>query len=200
MKRKTYDRRVEKTQESLDEALLTLLQKKPIEKITVTEICRVANINRSTFYLHYKDIEDLYHQAENSLYDAYLRSLERFVEKDTGWLGALVQESEAELTILKETFSFIASHREMASIFMNADKQGKFFSRFYESGKASYLKSIRTRRDLNESLALYYYDFFASGVVGLIRNWMATGMKETPEQMTKFAEGLIRYGSAGMRW
>ena len=43
----------------MDEALLMLLEKKEYEFITVTEICKKAGVNRSTFYLHYETIDDL---------------------------------------------------------------------------------------------------------------------------------------------
>ena len=54
------DLRVIKTVESIENALFELLRSKPIEKITVAELTRVARINKSTFYLHYLDIPDLY--------------------------------------------------------------------------------------------------------------------------------------------
>ena len=43
----------------MDEAFLTLLAKKDFEYITVKEICEVAGVNRSTFYLHYETMSDL---------------------------------------------------------------------------------------------------------------------------------------------
>ena len=43
----------------MDEAFLTLLAKKNFEYITVKEICEVAGVNRSTFYLHYETMSDL---------------------------------------------------------------------------------------------------------------------------------------------
>jgi len=56
------DLRVIKTKERIEEALLSLLKTKPLEKITVTELARTAMINKGTFYLHYLDIFDLYRQ------------------------------------------------------------------------------------------------------------------------------------------
>ena len=57
------DLRVIKTRERIESALLELLKTKPLEKITVTELARVALINKGTFYLHYQDIFDLYRQT-----------------------------------------------------------------------------------------------------------------------------------------
>ena len=57
------DLRVIKTKERIESALLELLKMKPLEKITVTELARMAMINKGTFYLHYLDIFDLYRQT-----------------------------------------------------------------------------------------------------------------------------------------
>lgn len=54
------DLRVIKTKESIEAALLELLRTKPINKVTVAELSRLARINKGTFYLHYLDIFDLY--------------------------------------------------------------------------------------------------------------------------------------------
>lgn len=64
------DLRVIKTRERIEAAMLELLRTKPLEKITVTELARVAMINKGTFYLHYQDIPDLYQQF-------FLRLLEK---------------------------------------------------------------------------------------------------------------------------
>ena len=53
------DRRTRYTRQVIKEAFLTLLEEKEYPKITVTEICRLAEINRGTFYLHYYDTADV---------------------------------------------------------------------------------------------------------------------------------------------
>lgn len=49
------DRRIQKTKAHLQKTLLSLLEKKPFEKINVTEICKAAEVSRITFYAHYSD-------------------------------------------------------------------------------------------------------------------------------------------------
>ena len=61
MKNKTnvIDRRTRYTQQTIKDSFLSLLKEKPFSKITVTEVCRMSEINRGTFYLHYYDIDDV---------------------------------------------------------------------------------------------------------------------------------------------
>lgn len=58
-KNPSVDRRTRYTQRVIRESLLSLMQQKPFTKITVTEVCRVSEINRGTFYLHYYDLDDV---------------------------------------------------------------------------------------------------------------------------------------------
>ena len=58
------DLRIEKTERGIKNAFIELRSRKPLEKITVKELCESARINKSTFYAHYKDIYDLEHPAE----------------------------------------------------------------------------------------------------------------------------------------
>ena len=53
------DARVKYTKMVLKKALLELMQHKPVNKITVKEICERAELNRATFYAHYSDCFDL---------------------------------------------------------------------------------------------------------------------------------------------
>ncbi len=63
------DRRAQYTKQLIIDTFLQLLNKKPFPKITVTEICRLAEINRGTFYLHYYDILDVL----NAVFDEMLK-------------------------------------------------------------------------------------------------------------------------------
>ena len=59
------NRRVKMTKKLIKDALIDLMDKKTINKITVKEICQYADINRSTFYLHYTDQYALLEEIEN---------------------------------------------------------------------------------------------------------------------------------------
>ena len=59
------------TATKMDHALMELLRKKPLEYITVSEICKKAGVNRSTFYLHYENIGDLLEETSRLLLDDF---------------------------------------------------------------------------------------------------------------------------------
>lgn len=61
------DRRVKRTKKALRSALFALAEKKDINKITVREITELADINRSTFYLYYKDVFDMFESIQSEI-------------------------------------------------------------------------------------------------------------------------------------
>ena len=67
MKNSQLDRRSRYSMHAIRSALFELLKEKELQNITVTDICRLADINRGTFYKYYKDVPDLYAQIETSI-------------------------------------------------------------------------------------------------------------------------------------
>ena len=61
------DKRIIRTKKKLTNTLLTTLKTKKIKDITVLELCKDANINRTTFYKYYKDVDDLLYKIEETL-------------------------------------------------------------------------------------------------------------------------------------
>ncbi len=72
---KKTDARVRYTRRVLKESLLSLLREKPVNQITVKEVCELAELNRATFYAHYRDCFDLLSNIEQGLLDAFSQSL-----------------------------------------------------------------------------------------------------------------------------
>ncbi|NLT09633.1 MAG: TetR/AcrR family transcriptional regulator [Ruminococcus sp.] len=70
------DMRIEKTRRSIINAFLQLRSRRPLEKITVKELAALAEINKATFYLHYRDIYDLSETLERETVQSALRSIQ----------------------------------------------------------------------------------------------------------------------------
>ena len=78
------DLRVEKTEKAIRNAFLELRAKRPLEKISVKELCQLACINKSTFYAHYRDVYDLSDCLEGETVASILDSLPREREYSVG--------------------------------------------------------------------------------------------------------------------
>ena len=71
MESKKMDRRVRKTRMQLRAGLTQLMRQKPIKDITVRELAQLVDINRCTFYLHYRDIYDMVEQVEQEVFSEF---------------------------------------------------------------------------------------------------------------------------------
>lgn len=71
------DRRNAKTEKLIKETFLSLLKKKSLNKITVAELSRQANLGRGTFYLHYTDVYNLYENIETDLMGNLTKTFEK---------------------------------------------------------------------------------------------------------------------------
>ena len=74
------DLRVEKTEKAIKNAFIELRARKPLEKITVKELCALACINKSTFYSHYTDIYALSEAIEKETVTSIINSIENLEE------------------------------------------------------------------------------------------------------------------------
>ena len=72
------DRRIRKTQRAIIKATVKLLDTVPINKLTINEICSLADVSRSTFYLHYYDATDVIDQVHNEIIASISNVLDKF--------------------------------------------------------------------------------------------------------------------------
>ena len=90
---KTGDKRIRKTKQAIRNALFQIMEEKSIDKITVAEIVQKADINCSTFYFYYEDINDLLRQTENEVFETFVRSIVltsfSFSKKEE-WLNSII--------------------------------------------------------------------------------------------------------------
>ena len=77
------DLRIEKTERGIKNAFIELRSRKPLEKITVKELCESARINKSTFYAHYKDIYDLSDAMEEEVVQSIANSIQAYISQNS---------------------------------------------------------------------------------------------------------------------
>ena len=174
------DIRVRYTKETIEKVFISLLQKKPVEKMTVTEICKLAGINRSTFYKYYMDCYDVAEQMQKQA----LTSFERILGK--------ISEGDADPErVLSSMLRYIRDSGEGMVVFQNQWKRQIFLQQFVELC----YKDIAKWRGVEENASgedSYLETFIVSGGSGIVAQWIYTDMKEEPEVV---ARQIIRYST-----
>lgn len=182
MQEKT-DRRIKYTKMVLKQSLLALMCDQPIEKISVKDICEKADINRGTFYTHYKDPYDLLAHIENELFDEISVSVE----------ASLKAESISGL--LDEIFASILKNIDLCRVLFSDHGDKVFVRRIMyiarDKSLAEWKKMMPTAHD--EQLERLY-TFYASGCVAVVQDWFQNGMKESPGELSDFIEKISFHG------
>ncbi len=180
------DRRIRKTKQLLRQSFASLLAEKPLEDITVKELTERADINRGTFYCHYKDIYDLKDQIERELFDEFVAVID----------GYGVDNLRRELQpVMVDVFRFLQRNREFSMVLSAYKTDNLFFA---------WVRSEIFRRGLSEWQRIYgfqdslqwdyYLDFVVAGCVTMLQSWIKREMRETPEEMGALAARFILYG------
>ena len=113
------DRRVRKTKQSIRQGLINLMKKKKLSEITVTELTELVDINRATFYHHYRDIYDLFESIENELYDEFEHTLNKYNLNEQIRGKQTSPARQAPLPLFLEVFQFLASHSELTMLLLS---------------------------------------------------------------------------------
>lgn len=102
------DLRKQKSRQKIINSFIELRARKPLERLTVVELCARAGINKSTFYVHYKDVYDLSEQLEKELTDSIVDSIgrpERVFEDTDVFTRELFHAYNAKRNLIKIIFS-----------------------------------------------------------------------------------------------
>lgn len=186
MDNKTPDRRIRKTQTALKNGLIELLQEKNINDISVKELTDKVDLNRGTFYLHYKDIFDLLENIEEELLDEFNKILFSY---------APGQNEDRPLHLLEDIFTFLKNNATVCTILLSNNGDITFISKIKKMirNKCFTTWSIIFNAQKTDTFE-YYYTYMLSGCIGLFENWLENGLKESPHEMALLTESFIIHG------
>ena len=179
-------RSVLRTQNLLKNGLTDLMKQKPLQKITVKELTDYVNLNRGTFYLHYKDIFDLMDQIENAM-------LQDFVTINQ--THKVLDMNGHPYPLLRDLFTFLKENAEFTRILVIDNRDQNFVDK---------IKNILKQRcmtdwhylfsDYSEQKSELYSSYVIYGCIGMIENWLKNGLRETPEELATYADSVILQG------
>lgn len=177
------------TAERFDKALLSLLERKPFEYITISEICKEAGVNRSTFYLHYENTGDLLEEAARYVIDRFLS----YFSVDTKAIASKFAGCDiTELNLINESYllpylSFIRENRPLFTAFLShpsAFKLEAIFERLFDNIFDPILERFHYPQDERK----YVMMFYLNGLNAITTAWLNEGCQKSAEEVA----GIIR--------
>lgn len=184
------DRRVRKTKKQLRMALTALMMERGVGDITVREIAELADVNRGTFYAHYRDVNDLLAQVEESV---FLR-LEEISVTNRSRSG-----DDALFTYLTDVMTLCRDSADIYRALVIRNNDIDFQQRLLEALKSHYMRSFVEYSSKAPARAQEYFCSFAvHGMLSITNEWMESGLRETPEEIARFGADFILRGLGGL--
>lgn len=174
------DRRVKYTKAALKKSLFELMQEKSITSITVTELCKQADINRNTFYSHYRSPGELLSSIEGEFTRAFIHKVEQSLDHPR--YNDLMYRLCAYLEQNRDTC------RALVSLENN---QEDVFARIHHYFRPRIVKKWAAESVLDYSKVDSFYVFIAGGSGSLIKEWVETDFQQSPEEISSMIENIM---------
>ena len=185
MAKEKDDRRVKYTKMILKQTLITLLQQKPVDKITVKEICDLADLNRSTFYAHFKDPHDLLRQIEEEL----MGELNTHLKKLT-----FVGDENETFQLMKTIFEYVVDNADLCRALMGEYGDISFQKEIMMIIQEQKMEEWMHHERFDPELVEYFTLFSVNGSIGVIQKWLQSGMKKSASEMADLIMKLTYQG------
>lgn len=182
----TGDRRVKRTKRMLMTGLTQLMAQKSVNEISVRELAELVDINRGTFYLHYRDIFDMVEKIQQELFDEFNQRIKKHSLKELG---------TNPLPLIEDLFEFISDNADLFYVMLGPNGDMAFVERMKLLIKEEWLRDWPEILNLKDTDKFdYYYAFFVGGAIGLVYNWLSCGHKETAKEMASLVTSMILSG------
>ncbi|MBQ8488283.1 MAG: TetR/AcrR family transcriptional regulator [Lachnospiraceae bacterium] len=180
-----------KSAEKMHTALMTLLDSKDFEYISVKELCETAGVNRSTFYLHYDNVNDLLQETVEAVYKDFFG---RFGAEGSGEIN-IDDKNEDELFLITPRYlvpylDFVEENRKLFYLMyeknemMGADKT-------YETWFKTIFAPILTRFGVPQSEQHFIMVFYLKGIIGVITEWVRGGCIESKDEIISVIQRCV---------
>ena len=180
------------TAKKMDKALISLLEEKSFEYITVSEICKRADVNRSTFYLHYENTVDLLDETARFLLDDFMAY---FDDERKSIVKKLVESSLDELNFISDEYlhpylSYIKDNKRVFStVLLHSVSFGfnEIFQKLYENIFNPILERFNYPIDDRK----YAMMFYLNGITAVVTEWLKDGCEKTIGEISQIIYGCI---------
>jgi AcrR family transcriptional regulator len=179
------DQRIRRTHERLGTALVALIQERPIDDVTVQDVLDRASVGRSTFYLHFRDKDDL-----------LLSQFEKFLEMMSMALSTRKEESDRVVPVA-ELFAHIGNQKKLYRALADSGRLQDFFDLaqgYFARGIEQRLTESKRLSNSQPSELGARASALAGSVLSLLRWWLDRGAKESPHAMDELFHGMVWNG------
>ena len=183
MKTIKVDRRIRKTRDLLKRTLSELVRDFDLKDITVKDITDKADLNRGTFYLHYKDTYDLMEKMEDDIITEFQDMIDKY--KPQASLGTL-------LPMLDPIADYMLENKDICSSMFQANSNISFMPKFRQLISDNGAEFIKAKfPNYNKEIYEYYITFISFGILGQLQHWFDTDLHFPKNDLIKIIDKII---------
>jgi AcrR family transcriptional regulator len=198
-KKNRTDRRIQRTRQALRNALLQLVKEKGYDSILVEEITQRANLGRATFYLHYKDKEDLLVDVFSEIVKEKSRTLSEipFSAWISDWETTDPTSEGSSVPPPLLVFQHVAENSDIYRILLMSEKADRIVERIRKIITQSITEFMQAKVESDpipilftvpvDLLAAYY----SGAILSFVDWWLEQELSYSPEEMTRMFQRLI---------
>lgn len=179
------DARIIKTKNKIKDALLLILRTKRLNEVSISEICKVATVNRNTFYAHFATPEAVFDEiAEDYLTEEY----------------ALFNNCTTTKDVVVTACKHIMRHSNKILILLENRALQFFIEKGVEYGEKTsiYVVDDKDKKFTPEVMHMIH-TYIVSGAVAIIIEWLHSGMKESPKEIGETVDLISTSLIAGIK-
>ncbi len=185
------DRRRARTKQLLYEALMSLVREKGAENVTVTDIAGRADVNRGTFYLHYRDVPDMLQQLKDEVFIRIRTEVEK-LDKAEAWAYADRDEAYPQSVAIFDT---LAAHADFLRAMFGPQGDMSYALRFRQLFTELIYEKAKDMPGSKSTMPPdYFVAYVTSANFGLLMHWIGSGMNLTSEEMARIMIRIMHYG------
>lgn len=185
MREGILDKRCRKTRKAIKTSLIRLMSQKDISDITITEIAEDADINRKTFYAHYRDIYDILDEIENDLIEKLFHILD-----NTDILKSMYNP----YPLFRELTSEINKDFEFYKLLVQSKNYNSLLDKIQGTLRVRFLELIKDTAKIDRDIFSFMIDFVSSGITAVYKAWFRSERNISLEQLSKSLSILIGNG------
>jgi AcrR family transcriptional regulator len=187
------DRRQLRTKQLLRSTLIQLMEEKKLEGITVTDITSRADINRGTFYLHYKDVPDMLEQIQNEVFEKISEKVKQMDPTEVRIFAAKGEPYPVAVLIFEE----FKRHADFFRVIFGPNGDISYAMRFKQFMSNHMLGKLNFLHPVDDDLLIprdYLISYMASANLGVVMHWLETGMKLSPREVGNIMTQIVNHG------
>ena len=176
------DKRIEKTLKNIENSFLDLLETKKFQNITVTDICKKANINRCTFYAHFDNTLVLLETLQKKLVNEFLESFNEY-NFDT--------DSKKMIDLL---FKEIKENKKLFSLLFSFENQENIAKLIEENMKQQTIDHWLKESNISIEEADLLFSYIVCGGNAILKKWYDSNFSMDENKVKKLFDQVIKYG------